>query len=259
MGKPWEPLLIQRRINNPLLVEGHKYKLRAYMLIASTNPLIVYSYDGLLIVSSNQYDPKTKDKSNPLTDTEPLQQDGNSTSASGKHRVELEAWGLQKLADYLAQQKKLDNSAWLEEHLRLAFQRAMQHLVRMTQSSLYKSSSVWELLEVDFILDEDFNLWFIECHSNPSAYSSSEEQERFLVKMLKDQFDIVFGYLRSRIKRVIVYINDLQDEPGVQQLDDRLVIDDLEPRRKQFQLVIANRLEPEYLPGDENGWALIVR
>jgi len=50
-------LVAQKYIANPLLLDlNNKFDFRIYMLVASTNPLIVYYHDGFLRVSVTPYD-----------------------------------------------------------------------------------------------------------------------------------------------------------------------------------------------------------
>ena len=50
------PILIERYVSSPLLINKHKFDIRSYVLIASTNPLIVYFYnDGILRFALRNY------------------------------------------------------------------------------------------------------------------------------------------------------------------------------------------------------------
>lgn len=62
-GEIIDNLMAQRYISNPLLIDNHKFDFRIYMLIASTDPLIVYYHDGFLRLSLLEYDPNSTDKS----------------------------------------------------------------------------------------------------------------------------------------------------------------------------------------------------
>ena len=56
-----------RYIPNPLLLNGKKFDVRAYMLIACTNPYIVLFHNGYLRLSCENYDPESRDISTHLT------------------------------------------------------------------------------------------------------------------------------------------------------------------------------------------------
>lgn len=49
--------LLQHYIDNPLLINGHKFDFRVYMLIASTNPFMALYHDGFLRISIYDYEP----------------------------------------------------------------------------------------------------------------------------------------------------------------------------------------------------------
>ncbi len=68
-GQVNKNLIIQHYVHNPLLLNGHKFDFRMYMLIASTNPLIAYYHDGFLRVSLHAYNVSSKDKGTLLTNT----------------------------------------------------------------------------------------------------------------------------------------------------------------------------------------------
>lgn len=72
----------------------------------------------------------------------------------------------------------------------------------MTEHAFLKKSNVFEIFGLDFILDEELNLWFIECNASPVFQGTSPEKEVFQTRMLRDMFNIEYAYLRSRVKRL---------------------------------------------------------
>ncbi len=58
MGNQPEPYIVQRYINNPLLIGNKKFDLRIYVLVTSHNPLTIYLYrSGFGRFTHYRYDP----------------------------------------------------------------------------------------------------------------------------------------------------------------------------------------------------------
>jgi hypothetical protein len=72
-GKIFSRYIIQKYINNPLLIQQKKFSIRAYMLISSTDPLIVYYYGGFLRISTETYDKMSFHVNPVVTDTDLLE------------------------------------------------------------------------------------------------------------------------------------------------------------------------------------------
>lgn len=230
------------------------------MLVASTNPTIVYYHDGFLRVSLNTYDKFSKARNTHLTNThlskKVFAEAANGTKINNMTEDELreyQMWTLKGLESYLILANKTSNSKWLEEELRPKFQKAYIHTVRMTSFAFWKKSNVFELYGLDFMLDDKLNLWFIECNSSPQLIGTNDYKTEFLIKMLNDMIEIELAYYRSRMKRVFNLLDHI-----VRNSPDPTTTNIYRPYQDAFKLAYKNKLEPEYQISPENSFVLIM-
>ena len=265
-GRVQKNNIMQYFVHNPLLVEGRKFDFRVYMFIASTNPMIAYYHDGFLKISLHDYNVNSEELGVFLTNTalsKPLfaqaAKNGKYNGMTLKELKDKSYWSYNDLFEYLMRTGQISDVNWINNHLRSELKKVMVHLVRMAQAPFAKKSSISELYGVDFVMDSDFNLWFIEANPRPMIEGWTPETVPFFNKMLTDSFEILFGLLRSRTKRIINYVNDIIRESGSWELNnDGLRLDFLEERREEFRQLSMNCYEPEYRPSTENGFYQII-
>ena len=262
-GKNMKSVIVQRYIHNPLLVKNHKFDFRIYMMVASVNPMIVYYHDGFLRVSLFEYDVTKNEKAMHLTNTAQSRLAMKKAMEGGaKNQTELEDfqfWNLTRFTDYLVEIGKIEDRSWLDNYLRPQFQHAMQHLIRMTQNTFYPISSSWKLLGIDFMLDEDLKLWFIEANVGPELKGSPKAKEIMMTRMVYDMFEIVTAYLKSRLKRAIKYINWLERSGQISYGDNgEVIVQKLAQRQHEYSEITKNYLDEEFEISADNTWIKII-
>jgi len=261
-GENKENILIQQLIHNPLLLEGRKFDFRVYMLVASTNPMIAYFHDGYLRISLSEYDPNSKAKNTFVTNIvlnrdvfDIAEKNGTYNGMTKSEMQDKTCWWFNDLQKYLREQGKIVDPEWLDNHLRTHMKKIMIHLVRMSENYFYKQSSLSELYGIDLLMDDNLDIWFIELNTMPLIQGWTEKSINFFNKMFKDYFEIEHALLKSRMKRVIRYINMLSS--GHTKSED-FTVTNWDEAKQEFNKISSNYFEPEYEPSPKNGFQLIV-
>ena len=120
----------------------------------------------------------------------------------------------------------------------------------MSAHAFWNQSNVYELFGLDFMLDEELNLWFIECNSSPQLIGTNEYKTNFLIKMLEDVFEIQYSYYRSRMKRALRLIKRMNGEESEGEKENKW--------RKEYSRISKNFFEPEYQLSPNNSFRLIM-
>jgi hypothetical protein len=260
-GAENKSIIAQTYITNPLLLDkNNKFDFRVYMLVASTNPLIVYYHDGFLRVSLEVYDKHSSDKSVHLTNTHLSKEkfaeaEANNSTINGMTAQELrdyQMWSFQRLGEHLYNSGKVDDPNWVENNLKPRFYEAFIHTVRMSAHAFWNQSNVYEMFGLDFMLDEELNLWFIECNSSPQLIGTNEHKTKFLIQMLEDLFEIQYGLYRSRMKRVLEVFKRINTDSAENGSVDYSIW------RDAYAEASRNRFEPEYEVNPTNSFKLIM-
>jgi len=228
------------------------------MLIASTNPLMVFYHDGFLRASLSTYDKHSNERGKHLTNThlaENVFKKARSTKVNNMTEEELREyhiWSFEELGEYLYESGKVSDPNWLDNYLRPQFRKAMIHLVKMSSETFWKQSNVYGLFGLDFMLDKDFNLWFIEGNPNPQMLATSNFLGSLLTNMLKDLFEIEFGLYRSRMARAFDVIHRMRLENRSEgQVNLHLW-------KKEYKEASKNRFEPKFQIKKTNSFTLVM-
>jgi len=258
--------VIQPYIYNPLLLDGHKFDFRMYLLIASANPLLAYYHDGYLRVSLEKYDVNSNDKRVLLTNialSNGLYKDAKEGNLyNGMDEEEMrksQQWSFSKFQAHLLERGVINDTNWLDNHLRPELMKGMMHLIRSAEGSFLENSSVYELLGVDFMLDSNMDVWFLEANSGAAFSSYPPDLEEIIIKMIQDHFVVVHSLLKSRMKRIIKFVNDLINEDMVEIVTETSVeIENQAENIIKFEEITKNYYEKEFELGPDNGFVKII-
>jgi len=165
---------------------------------------------------------------------------------------DYQMWTFQDLGDYLHQDANKVPRGWVEKTLKPQFYEAFIHITRMSAHSFWNQSNVYEMFGLDFMLDDELNLWFIECNSSPQLIGTNDLKTKFLIKMLEDIFEIQYGLYRSRMSRVLKLFKRISQQSAESGRIDYVAW------RDQYAEASRNRFEPEYETSPDNSFKIIM-
>jgi len=186
--------IVQRYIQNPLLLEGKKFDFRVYLLVANTDPLILLYHDGFLRFSYSEYNGTSTEMTSHITNTaivKDLMKHQPSTKASA---MEDQMWTFERFEDFIVKKMNLTEN-WLESYVRPAMKKNMLHLIRMHIHNFLLHPRTFELFGVDFIFDENLHLWFLEVNRSPAMQATTFEKGRIQSKLVKELFELEFALM----------------------------------------------------------------
>jgi len=223
------------------------------MLIASTNPLIVYFYkDGLLNFALRQYNSCSKktDVHYPKKEIGPEVVDrAEKTPLYGLDKDELQdmrRWDFERLGKHLKKEGRVKKTTWVKNYLIPEMETAVVHLMRMSQGTFLQRSQLFQFFAVDFLLDENLKVWFMDVEANPSLKNMNLKLKTLYIGLFEDILDVTHKYLRSRLRRIAEFVNKLSLDVDVrkdQNGDDKVIISDLYTHKENFAEVLKNKLE----------------
>lgn len=258
--------IMQYLVPDPLLLENRKFDFRIFLFVASTNPVIAYYYDGNLKVSLHEYDVSSTEPGVFITNIalsyalfEEAEKNGTYKGMTSQELKSKTHWDYNDFITYLLKTGQVTDPNWLDNYLRREMKKLLVHVTRITQNRFEKKSSQFEVYGVDLVIDKDFKLWYIESNQKPLIEGWTPEIVPYFDKMLKDHFEVTFGLLKSRMKRIIRFVNEIiRDKDSWVLTNNGIAIDNLRQKRKEFQKISMNYFEPEYRPSPQNGFQLIV-
>lgn len=184
--------IAQIYIGNPLLLDHKKFDFRVYMLIANMDPLMILYHDGFLRVSLLDFDQKSNDTMAHVTNTQLAKDMLDRNHASAKEKddtLSKQMWTFETFESFMVKQGRVE-AGWLESYVRRVMKEKMLHLTRMVYEQLLHHPGVYELFGVDFMFDDDLNLWFLEVNRSPAMQATTQEKGRIQSKMTQDILEI---------------------------------------------------------------------
>lgn len=95
-----------------------------------------------------------------------------------KEMVEDTTWSADQLNDYINELVKAGNDKveenWAVEVLPEKIKLIMRHVISAIKGKIDDRMGVYDFLGLDFLVDDDFNVWLLEVNVNPALHTNSE-------------------------------------------------------------------------------------
>lgn len=174
-----KPIIVQKYVDRPLLIDGSKFDLRLYVLVTSVNPLRAYMHtDGLARFASVKYSNNAdtlNDRFMHLTNYSINKLSSNYTKNEDAESCTGHKWTLKTLwKNFQAQGINTDGLWAALRNLILRTMLTGEHVInQMTKVNVNSKSNAFELFGIDVILDAELKPWLLEVNISPSLHSSS--------------------------------------------------------------------------------------
>ncbi|XP_013113995.2 uncharacterized protein LOC106091855 isoform X3 [Stomoxys calcitrans] len=171
------PLVVQKYIERPLLINENKFDMRIYVILTSINPMRLYMYkDGLARFASVKYSSEFNDldeRCMHLTNYSINKFSENYAKNEDVNACQGHKWTLQSL--WCCLEERGVNTKRLWATLRNLVIRALVSgeagLNRMYRQNVNFRYNCFELFGFDVLLDENLIPWLLEINVSPSLHS----------------------------------------------------------------------------------------
>ena len=179
----------------PVLLDGHKFDVRSYALIASLDPLLVFYGDGFVRKATNKYSTENlQDTTAHITNS--IQQD-----ASKDH-----FWSFQRLSDYLTEHHNFPKDFMLNQFRERAIKVTEFVFQAARTGGLKKKNGRFQLFAADWIIDSTGGIHLLEVNSNPLVGTPYPGLESDFPRIWNELMSLVIkiqtgSILRSQLKK----------------------------------------------------------
>ena len=190
--------IVQKYMENPLIIANRKFDFRQWVLVVSWNPLTIYFYDEFYCrFSSEDYDTSDEAMSNAFVHLVNNSIGKNNEKfhkpliADNGEEIRGFMWTDDDFRKYVAYKTRSDET--IEKIKNRMKDIAIWSLMCGADSIEHRKNS-WELYGFDYMMDDTWTPWLIEINSSPACDYSTGVTERYvkkaLVEVLKVTLDV---------------------------------------------------------------------
>lgn len=199
------PVVVQRYISKPYLINDTKFDMRIYVLVTSFHPLRIYLFqDGLVRFASVQYKTNSatlEDRYMHLTNYSVNKTSSTYTHNEDAGQCQGSKWTIKALWGYLKAQG-CDTAALWSRIADLVIKTVVSgesDIVVRTRRNVRSRYTCHELFGFDVILDEKLHPWLLEVNISPSLHSASPLDHSVKGPLISDLLNMVAFHIPDKL------------------------------------------------------------
>ncbi|XP_052747137.1 tubulin glycylase 3A-like [Bicyclus anynana] len=180
--------VVQKYIENPLVIYDTKFDIRQWFLITNSQPLTIWVYkDSYLRFSSQIFSLSNYHESVHLTNNA-VQTKYKNNGERDKALPDENMWDCHTFKAYLRQIGKYE--LW-DTKIYPGIKQCLVGAMLACQETMDKRHNSFELYGADFMLTDDFTPWLIEINSSPDLAPTTSVTARLCPQCLEDVIKVV--------------------------------------------------------------------
>ncbi|KAL4436040.1 hypothetical protein ABPG74_022275 [Tetrahymena malaccensis] len=201
-----EQVIVQRYIENPLLVNKKKFDIRSYVIVISTDPYIVYFLNGYVRLTINDYN-----KSDTSLLTHLVNTNIQKNHPQFYQKKDDSHWELKKFESALKEQYNMtDNEIQIKLYNQM--KKASAYLFKGLEQYFNAFTANFQIFGLDFMFDEDFNPYFIEVNEIPQLLGQTSTHTNVCPEIIQQQLDTCLYANGQILKGEQIDMNILQNK-----------------------------------------------
>lgn len=201
--------VIQKYIENPLIIKSKKFDIRQWVLVTSWNPLTAWFYNKayLRFGVENYTSSNLKNKFAHLTNNSIAKNSENFD----KSEIEGNMWHTEDFSSYL---RGVEGYDIYEEKIKPQVKKIVTYTLECVQDMVDGRQGSSELYGYDIMIDENYNAWLIEVNCSPAMDYSTHVTEFLVKEVMDDTIKIIVDY----------YYASARDKPNIDTGDFSLLV-----------------------------------
>ena len=182
-------LIVQKYIENPLIIKKRKFDIRQWVLVTSLNPLVIWMWkEPYLRFGAEDY--IMDDLNNIYSHLTNNSIAKHSTKFKNEKTFEGDMWTCFDFAEFIGKEK------WKEIHEKI--KNAIICSFFAVHQEIKQRENSHELYGYDFMIDDEYNVYLIEVNASPALDYSTKITEKAVKEMVKDLIELVIDYNNAR-------------------------------------------------------------